>query len=83
METNIEPGIYKHFKGEEFEVLAMVSHSETLEPMVLYKHLEGVPGLWVRPATMWSEEVDRPELGYKGPRFTFARKTSGMGGFSV
>ena len=42
-------------------------HSETLEPMVVYRALCGAGGLWVRPAAMWSERVDRD--GYSGPRF--------------
>ena len=63
----IKPGRYRHFKGNEYEVLGMAKHSETLEPMVVYRALYGEGGLWVRPASMWTEEVDRD--GYKGPRF--------------
>ena len=66
---NIKPGRYRHFKGNEYEVLGMAKHSETLEPMVVYRALYGEGGLWVRPASMWTEEVDRD--GYKGPRFIF------------
>ena len=66
---NIKPGRYRHFKGNEYEVLGMAKHSETLEPMVVYRTLYGEGGLWVRPASMWTEEVDRD--GYKGPRFIF------------
>ena len=47
----------------------MASHSETLEPMVVYRALYGEKGLWVRPAAMWHERVDRE--GYSGPRFTY------------
>ena len=46
----------------------MASHSETLEPMVVYRALYGEGGLWVRPAAMWSETVERD--GYCGPRFS-------------
>ena len=66
---NIKPGRYRHFKGNEYEVLGMAKHSETLDPMVVYRTLYGEGGLWVRPASMWTEEVDRD--GYKGPRFIF------------
>ena len=47
----------------------MASHSETLEPMVVYRALYGEGGLWVRPAAMWTERVDRE--GYSGPRFVW------------
>lgn len=62
-----KPGKYRHFKGGEYELLGVASHSETLEQMVVYRALYGEGGLWVRPAAMWNEIVDRP--GYHGPRF--------------
>ena len=65
----IRPGRYRHFKGNEYQVLGVASHSETLEPMVVYRALYGEGGLWVRPAAMWNEDVDRD--GYLGPRFIF------------
>jgi len=52
------PGRYRHYKGGEYEVLATVRHSETLEPMTLYRALYGERGLWVRPAAMFGEMVD-------------------------
>ena len=55
----IKPGRYRHFKGKEYEVIGVASHSETLEPMVVYRALYGEKGLWVRPAAMWHERVDR------------------------
>lgn len=64
---DIRPGRYRHFKGGEYEVLGIALHSETQEPMVVYRALYGEGGLWVRPASMWSEHVDRD--GYSGPRF--------------
>ena len=64
---DIKPGIYRHFKGNRYEVVGMAKHSETLEPMVVYRALYGEGGLWVRPAAMWNEIVDKPE--YRGPRF--------------
>lgn len=53
----IQKGIYKHFKGNRYEVLGMAKHSETLEEMVIYRALYGEGGVWVRPAKMWNEEV--------------------------
>ena len=67
MEQNLKPGIYRHYKGGEYELIGMVTHSETLEKMVLYRALYGEKGFWVRPAAMWSEIVDKPN--YHGPRF--------------
>jgi len=46
---------YKHFKGNEYEVVAIAKHSETLEDMVVYRKLYGDRETWVRPATMWSD----------------------------
>ena len=51
------PGRYRHYKGMEYDVLGTVRHSETLEPMTLYRALYGAHGLWVRPAAMFNEEV--------------------------
>ncbi len=53
-------GRYRHFKGNEYEVLAIARHSETREPMVVYKALYGDQAVWVRPASMWTEEVPEP-----------------------
>lgn len=64
----IEPGIYRHFKGAEYDVIGVARHSETEEEHVVYRALYGEHGLWVRPVSMWTEEVDRD--GYRGPRFT-------------
>ncbi len=66
---DVRPGKYRHFKGNEYRVLYTARHSETLEPMVVYRALYGERGVWVRPAAMWSEQVDRN--GYRGPRFTY------------
>ena len=67
----LKPGIYRHFKGNMYELVGIAKHSETLEPMVVYRALYGEGGLWVRPAHMWSEQVERD--GYKGPRFSFVK----------
>jgi hypothetical protein len=50
-------GRYRHYKGGEYEVVGTVRHSETLEPMTLYRALYGQMGLWVRPAAMFNEQV--------------------------
>lgn len=63
----LKPGRYRHFKGKEYELIGTALHSETMEEMVVYRALYGDSGLWVRPAVMWTEEIDRD--GYHGPRF--------------
>lgn len=65
----IRPGRYRHFKGNEYEVIGTARHSETLEEMVVYRALYGEYGLWVRPASMWNETVTRDGVTYK--RFTY------------
>lgn len=50
-------GKYKHFKGNEYEVIGVCTHSETLEKMVVYRCLYGDYSLWVRPEEMFNEEV--------------------------
>lgn len=55
----ITPGRYRHFKGNEYEVIGLARHSETDEEMVVYRALYGDGGLWVRPAKMWLETVER------------------------
>ncbi len=68
----IEPGRYRHHKGGDYEVLGVVRHSETLEPMVLYRPLYNNTGLWVRPFSMFVEEID--VNGKKQRRFERARR---------
>ena len=65
----LQPGIYRHFKGNTYRLIGVASHSETLEPMVIYQALYGERKLWVRPASMWTETIDRD--GYHGPRFQY------------
>lgn len=65
----IRCGKYRHFKGKEYRVIGIASHSETMEPMVVYQALYGEQGLWVRPAHMWNEQVERED--YRGPRFIY------------
>jgi hypothetical protein len=69
MENEIKIGRYRHFKGNEYMVLYVARHSETLEPMVVYQALYGERGVWVRPASMWNETVERDDVIVK--RFSF------------
>ena len=72
-DTNLSPlptlslGPYMHYKGLRYEVLGVVRHSETLEPLVLYRAEYGERGLWVRPFAMFTEEVVIG--GVRQPRF--------------
>ena len=65
----VHTGRWRHFKGNEYRVIGTALHSETMEPMVVYQALYGDGGLWVRPAAMWNETVERD--GQRVPRFTF------------
>ena len=67
MDEKILPGKYRHFKGGEYEVLFVATHSETLEEYVVYRALYGENKIWVRPAAMWNETVERD--GKCFPRF--------------
>ena len=62
------PGLYRHYKGNLYEVVDTVRHSETLEALTLYRALYGERGLWVRPAAMFLENVE--VNGVLQPRFT-------------
>ena len=63
----LRPGRYRHFKGNEYLVVGVATHSETQEPMVVYRPLYGDGGLFVRPLTMFVESVNRDGVGR--PRF--------------
>ncbi len=69
---DIKLGKYRHFKGNEYEVVAIAKHSETLEEMVVYKDLKNDGKVWVRPAVMWNETVERDGKVFK--RFEFLGK---------
>ena len=77
----IPPGRYRHFKGNEYEVLDIAQHSETEEPMVVYRALYGAHGLWVRPAEMWLETVERDGTVFR--RFTRVRPSGRYVAFDV
>ena len=66
---NIKPGVYRHFKGNLYRLLHSARHSESLEPMVVYQALYGEGGIWVRPASMWNDTVERDGISCK--RFTY------------
>ena len=68
MVNKIKLGNYRHFKGGLYEVIDIAKHSETLEDMVVYKHLED-SSIWVRPLKMFNEIIERD--GKKVPRFEF------------
>ncbi len=68
----VKPGRYRHFKGNEYQVLYNARHSETMEELVVYKALYGEGGIWVRPAAMFCETVTRD--GKTVPRFEYLGK---------
>jgi hypothetical protein len=70
--VSVKPGRYRHFKGGEYQVEGLATHSETREQMVVYRPLYGEGGLWVRPLEMFLETVERegethPRFSYLGP----------------
>lgn len=65
----IKLGKYRHFKGNEYEVIGVAMHSESMQEMVVYRALYGDGGLWVRPAEMWQDTVTREGVTYQ--RFTY------------
>ncbi|THJ20738.1 MAG: DUF1653 domain-containing protein [Nitrospira sp. CG24E] len=65
----VQPGRYRHYKGEEYEVLGVARHSETEEEFVVYRALYGDYGLWIRPKAMFLEMVIVD--GHPSPRFQF------------
>jgi len=68
MPPTAPPGLYRHYKGNLYEVMDTVRHSETLEPITLYRALYGERGLWVRPAAMFLETVE--VAGVLTPRYS-------------
>jgi len=68
----MKKGIYRHYKGNLYELLGSAKHSETLEECFIYKALYGDGEIWVRPARMWDEEVD--SNGKKVKRFEYIKE---------
>jgi len=64
---DIKPGRYRHFKGNEYELIGVAKDSETMQEVVVYRALYGERGLWVRSAKMFAETVERD--GKTMPRF--------------
>jgi len=67
--NEIKPGRYRHYKGQEYEVIGIARHSETLEDLVVYRALYGEGEIWVRPREMFLDTVERE--GKKVRRFEF------------
>lgn len=68
MSRTVTPGRYRHYKGQEYEVIGTARHSETEEWLVIYRCLYGDFSLWARPLTMFTETVD--VAGEQVPRFS-------------
>lgn len=67
---DIEPGIYRHFKGKYYQVLCIAEHSETSEKLVVYQALYGNKEIYCRPISMFVDQVNNEKYNYKGPRFS-------------
>ena len=69
----VKPGLYRHYKGKDYQVIGVAGHTETEEQLVVYRALYGERGLWVRPLAMFTEQVDiggrqQPRFAYLGER---------------
>jgi hypothetical protein len=67
--ANPTPGIYRHFKGDEYEVIGTFVHTETGEEFIAYQATSPPYQRYVRPKAMFIDNVDRPMIGYSGPRY--------------
>lgn len=76
MSIGLLPGRYRHYKGHDYEVVALARHSETGEALVVYRPLYGDFGWWVRPLAMFQEQVTHE--GRRVPRFSYLGPTSGL-----
>ncbi len=74
--SELKPGIYQHYKGPEYQVLGVAKHSETEEEHVVYRALYGEQGLWLRPLSMFVEQVEHE--GELKPRFALKEEKPGI-----
>lgn len=78
--STLQPGLYRHYKGQFYEVIGLAHHSETLEPLVVYKALYetkfGTDSLWVRPESMFRSTVEVE--GRAVPRFDYIGKEKNL-----
>lgn len=72
---SLKSGLYRHYKGNEYFVFQVATHSETREPLVFYRCLYGDYSWWVRPVKMFTESVEL--AGETIPRFRFLREVTG------
>jgi hypothetical protein len=72
MNTKIKKGIYQHYKGFYYDVLDVAQHTETLEELVIYRALYGDYKIWLRPLTMFLEDVEIN--GVKTKRFQYIQE---------
>lgn len=79
--SSIQPGRYRHYKGNEYTAIGTARHSETLEELVIYRQEYGDHGLWVRPKQMFSETIN--VNGQDVPRFRPLGSSSGHVGENV
>lgn len=69
---SLKLGLYEHYKGKQYEVIGVGKHSETLDELVVYRALDGEKEIWIRPLSMFLEEVEVD--GIKKPRFRYLGK---------
>mgnify|MGYP000241723007 CR=1 FL=1 len=67
--SKVQPGLYRHYKGNDYQVFGVAGHTETEEQLVVYRALYGEHGLWVRPLSMFIEQVVVD--GVNKPRFEY------------
>lgn len=80
--STLTPGKYKHYKGQYYQVFGVAQHSETLAPLVVYQPLYGEAALWVRPLSMFTENVQGSD-GQPTPRFSLVTPTESPVPFTV